>query len=409
MKKAAHRARSAPAEVGVVSAFDLFDQNLIWVVVGLLAWSVVMVYSSTIALPDSPKYEGISDTYFVVRHLISICVGLIAAGVAVTIPMSVYRRLAIPLFLLCLMLLVAVLIPGVGRGVNGAHRWIPVGLMSFQPSELAKFAVAMYAADFMVRRMEVRESFGKAVAPVLAALALIGALLLAEPDMGAFIVIAFIALGVLFVGGVNFRAFILVAALFAVVFAGMVVFSPWRLQRFMAFLDPFDPNYAMGKGYQLSHSLIAMGRGQFFGVGLGGSVEKLNWLPEAHTDFIMAIIGEEMGFVGVFVFIAAFFWLVRRIVLIGRRAIDIGSVFDGLLCQGFAIGLGAQAAINIGVCVGALPTKGLTLPLMSYGGSAIVMTLVSLAVVLRVDFENRRRSVRRVDSSSAVASYYSYR
>ena len=282
-----------------------------------------------------------------------------------------------------------VLIPGIGKGVNGARRWISLGFMSFQPSELAKFAVLLYAADYMVRKMDVKERFFRAVLPMAIAVAVVGLLLLAEPDMGAFMVIAVIAMGILFLGGVNARMFFLIAAVMIVAFVLMIALSEWRRERIFAYLDPFSEAHALGKGYQLSHSLIAIGRGEVFGVGLGGSVEKLHWLPEAHTDFLLAVIGEEFGLIGVLSVIVAFLWMARRIMHIGRQAVALDRVFAGLVAQGVGIWIGFQAFINMGVNLGALPTKGLTLPLMSYGGSAILMNLVAIAVVLRIDYENR--------------------
>jgi cell division protein FtsW len=217
----------------------------------------------------------------------------------------------------------------------------------------------------------------------------VGSLLLAEPDMGAFLVIAVIAMGILFLGGVNARMFILIALVFLIAFGLIIGLSEWRRERIFAYLDPWSAKYALGKGYQLSHSLIAFGRGEIFGVGLGGSVEKLHWLPEAHTDFLLAVIGEEFGLVGVVTLIGVFMWMTRRIMFIGRQAIAMDRVFAGLVAQGVGIWIGFQAFINMGVNLGALPTKGLTLPLMSYGGSAILLNLIALAVVLRVDYENR--------------------
>jgi cell division protein FtsW len=281
-------------------------------------------------------------------------------------------------------------VPMIGRGVNGARRWIPLGIIGFQPSELAKLGIAMYAASYMVRKLDTRENFFRAVTPMAFALAIVGLLLLAEPDMGAFMVIAAIALGILFLGGVNGRMFFLITAVLLAAFVLMIVLSPWRAERIFAYLDPWNPAYAQGRAYQLTHSLIAFGRGQLFGQGLGSSVEKLHYLPEAHTDFLLAVVGEELGFVGVFAVIAAFFWLTRRVFHIGRQAVALDRVFAGLMAQGIGIWMGGQAFINMGVNLGVLPTKGLTLPLMSYGGSAIVMNLVALAIVLRVDIENRQ-------------------
>ena len=366
-----------------------FDQPLVWVTVTLLLWGLVMVYSASIAMPDNPRFANYAHTHFLVRHIASIAVAFVAALLAFQVPVQTWEKVAPYLFIASLVLLMAVLIPFIGKGVNGARRWIALGILNFQPSEFAKFAVVIYAADYMVRKMEVKERFFRAVMPMGVAVAVIGLLLLAEPDMGAFMVIAVIAMGILFLGGVNARMFFLIAAILVVAFSLMIALSPWRRDRIFAYLDPWNPAYSMGKGYQLSHSLIAIGRGEIFGVGLGGSVEKLHWLPEAHTDFLLAVIGEEFGLIGVITVICLFLWLTRRIMYIGRQAIALDRVFAGLVAQGVGLWMGFQSFINMGVNLGALPTKGLTLPLMSYGGSAILINLIAIAVVLRIDYENR--------------------
>ncbi len=366
------------------------DQALVWVVVALMMWGMVMVYSASIAMPDNPRFSRYSHTHFLTRHVISMLVGGIMALLAFQVSTETWEKLARPLFLMSLVFLALVLIPFIGKGVNGARRWISFGVFNFQPSELAKFATIIYAADYMVRKMEVKERFFRAVLPMGAAVALAGVFLLAEPDMGAFMVIAIIAMGILFLGGVNARMFFLIFAVLVGAFVAMIAASPWRRDRIFAYLDPFSAEHALGKGYQLSHSLIAIGRGEVWGVGLGGSVEKLHWLPEAHTDFLLAVIGEEFGLVGVTLVICLFLWLSRRIMVIGRQAIALDKVFSGLVAQGVGIWIGFQAFINMGVNLGALPTKGLTLPLMSYGGSAIMMNLIAIAVVLRIDAENKR-------------------
>jgi len=366
-----------------------FDQALLWVTVALLMWGLVMVYSASVAMPDNPKFARYAHTHFVVRHMLSLVVAFIAAVLAFQVPLATWEKLAPWLFVVSLLLLILVLVPFIGKGVNGARRWISLGIMNFQPSELAKFAVLLYAADYMVRKMEVKERFFRAVMPMAIAIAIVGLLLLAEPDMGAFMVISVIAMGILFLGGVNARMFFVIAAVVVVAFSLMVMLSEWRRERIFAYLDPWSDKYSMGKGYQLSHSLIAFGRGEIFGVGLGGSIEKLHWLPEAHTDFLMAVIGEEFGLLGVLAVIGLFMWMTRRIMHIGRQSIALDRLFAGLVAQGVGIWMGFQTFINIGVNLGALPTKGLTLPLMSYGGSAILMNLVALAVVLRIDYENR--------------------
>ncbi|HSV59845.1 MAG TPA: putative lipid II flippase FtsW [Variovorax sp.] len=368
-----------------------FDQALLWVTVALMAWGLVMVYSASIAIGDNPRFAraNFDQTYFLARHLVSLVVAFIAALLAFQVPMRIWERAAPWLFIAALLLLVAVLIPHIGKSVNGARRWIPLGITNFQPSELAKLAMVLYAASYMVRKMEIKERFFRAVLPMGIAVVVVGMLLLAEPDMGAFMVIAVIAMGILFLGGVNARMFFVIATLVVVAFGMIVASSPWRRERIFAYLDPWSEENALGKGYQLSHSLIAIGRGEIFGVGLGGSVEKLHWLPEAHTDFLLAVIGEEFGLVGVLAAIVLFFWMTRRVMHIGRQAIALDRVFSGLVAQGIGLWIGFQAFINMGVNLGALPTKGLTLPLMSYGGSAIIMNLVALAVVLRIDYENR--------------------
>ncbi len=374
---------------GVPQRIAGVDQALIWVTVTLLMLGLVMVYSASVAMPDNPKFARYAHTHFLTRHVVSLVVAFMVAVVAFQVPMATWEKLAPWLFVVSLVLLMLVLVPFIGKGVNGARRWITLGFMNFQPSELAKFAVVLYAADYMVRKMDVKERFFRAVLPMAAAMAVVGSLLLAEPDMGAFMVISVIAMGILFLGGVNARMFFVIAAVVVVAFALMVMLSEWRRERIFAYLDPWSEKYALGKGYQLSHSLIAFGRGEVFGVGLGGSIEKLHWLPEAHTDFLMAVIGEELGLVGVLVVIALFMWMTRRIMHIGRQSIALDRLFAGLVAQGVGIWIGFQTFINIGVNLGALPTKGLTLPLMSYGGSAILMNLISLAVVLRIDYENR--------------------
>jgi cell division protein FtsW len=366
------------------------DQALVWVVVALMMWGMVMVYSASIAMPDNPRFARYSQTHFLTRHVISMVVGGVMALLAFQVPTETWEKLARPLFVASLVLLAMVLLPFIGKGVNGARRWISFGIMNFQPSELAKFATIIYAADYMVRKMDVKERFFRAVLPMGAAVALAGVFLLAEPDMGAFMVIAIIAMGILFLGGVNARMFFLIFAVLVGAFVAMIAASPWRRDRIFAYLDPFSAEHALGKGYQLSHSLIAIGRGEVWGVGLGGSVEKLHWLPEAHTDFLLAVIGEEFGLVGVTLVICLFLWLSRRIMVIGRQAIALDKVFSGLVAQGVGIWIGFQAFINMGVNLGALPTKGLTLPLMSYGGSAIMMNLIAIAVVLRIDAENKQ-------------------
>lgn len=365
------------------------DVALVALVLCLLAFSIVMVYSASIALPDSRKYAAYAPTHFLLRQALYMLVGLAAAWLTLQVPVAFWERYANHLFVFSLVLLVLVLIPHVGKVINGARRWLPLGLMNFQPSELAKLTIAMYAASYMVRKQEVRERFFKAVAPMVIALGVVGGLLLLEPDMGAFMIIAVIALGILFLGGVNGRMFLLSAAVLVGAFVLIIVTSEFRRQRIFAYLDPWNPLYASKTSYQLTHSLIAFGRGEWFGQGLGASIEKLNYLPEAQTDFLLAVIAEELGLVAVLVLIVAFFWLTARIITIGRRAVEFKQLYAGLMVQGIGLWIGAQAVVNMGVTMGLLPTKGFTLPLLSYGGSGLVLNLVALAMVLRVDRETR--------------------
>ncbi len=363
------------------------DDALIWLGVLLVGIGTVMVYSASIALAESGRVGTPNLTFFLQRHALSVAVSAAAAVIAFQVPMRVWQQTAPYLFLLGALLLVVVLVPGIGREVNGSRRWLPLGVMNLQPSELVKLFVVLYAADYTVRKAAWMHSFRKGFLPMLAVMLFTGALLLREPDFGAFAVVACISMGVLFLGGMNWRLFVGLFMLLVVGFVIVIVTSPYRMQRILGFLDPWADPY--GKGYQLSHALIAFGRGEWFGVGLGASVEKLFYLPEAHTDFLLAVIGEELGFVGVTAVIAMFAWLTMRAFVIGARAAKLERYFSALVAQGIGLWIGSQALINMGVNVGLLPTKGLTLPFLSFGGSGLLANCVALALLLRVDFENR--------------------
>ena len=373
---------------GAPARFDEFDQGVLWVGVLLLLIGLVMVYSASIAFAEGSRFTGNRAQFFLIRHALSLALGFLAAWFAFQVPMATWQRFALPLFLLGVVLLVLVLIPGIGKSVNGARRWIPLGIMNMQPSEMMKLFAVLYAADYTVRKASVMHSIKQGFMPMALAMVFVGSLLLREPDMGAFVVIVAIAMGILFLGGMNARLFFGLILVLAVSFTLLIMFSEYRRQRIIGFMDPWSDAY--GKGYQLSHALIAFGRGEWVGVGLGGSVEKLFYLPEAHTDFLLAVIAEELGLVGVLVIVLMFFWLVRRAIVIGRQALALERTFPALVAQGIGLWLGVQTLINMGVNMGLLPTKGLTLPLMSFGGSGILMNCVALAVLLRVDYENRR-------------------
>ncbi len=366
-----------------------YDQPLLWAVLILVTLGLVMVYSASIALPDGPKYAKYSSSHFLIRHAISIVIAFTIGVLAFKVPLKVWDRLAPAIFALAFIMLIFVLIPGVGKGVNGAKRWIPLGITNFQPSELMKLAVVLFAAWYTVQRQEYLHTVVKGLLPMGAAVIAVGVLLLWQPDMGAFMVIAVIAMGLLFLGGINAKLFGALTVLAISSFASIIIFSEFRRQRIFAYLDPWNEEFAAGKAYQLTHSLMAFGRGEWFGVGLGGSIEKLHYLPEAHTDFILAVIGEELGFVGVAVVIGIFYWIIRRAFLIGRTALQLDRSFAGLVAKGIAIWIGWQAFINMGVNLGILPTKGLTLPFVSFGGSGLMMNAVAIAILLKIDVENR--------------------
>ncbi|HYD61744.1 MAG TPA: putative lipid II flippase FtsW [Noviherbaspirillum sp.] len=383
---------SSQAQIpGVVQRSKMmdYDQPLVWVVVLLMLFGMVMVYSASIALPDSPKYANYKNSHFLVRQAIYIGAALVAGLLAFRVRIETWQKWAPYLFVGTLILLALVLVPGIGKGVNGARRWLSFKVFNLQPSELMKLFVVLYAADYTVRKQEVMHKLTKGFMPMTAAIGFVGLLLLLEPDLGAFGVIVCIAMGILFLGGINGIWFGGIGATLVGIFSMVILLSPWRRERIFAYLNPWEEENALGKAYQLSHSLIAFGRGELFGVGLGGSVEKLHYLPEAHTDFLLAVIGEELGFAGVLVVVAMFYWIVKRSFEIGRQAIAMDLTFAGLAAKGIGIWIGVQAFINMGVNLGLLPTKGLTLPLMSYGGSGVLINCVGLAILLRIDYENR--------------------
>ena len=367
-----------------------YDQMLVWVTMLLMLLGMVMVYSASISLPDSPKYGGYTNNHFLIRQALFIAFSSAVAFGVFHVKIATWQKYAPYLFVITLILLVAVLVPGLGKGVNGAKRWLSLKVVNIQPSELMKLFVVLYAADYTVRKQRYMHKLSKGFMPMAMAVGFVGLLLLLEPDLGAFGVIVCIAMGILFLGGINGIWFGGIATLLVGIFSLVIILSPWRRERIFAYLNPWQEDNALGKAYQLSHSLIAFGRGEMFGVGLGGSVEKLHYLPEAHTDFLLAVIGEELGFAGVIVVVYLFYWLVKRAFDIGRQAIALELTFAGLTAKGIGIWIGVQAFINMGVNMGLLPTKGLTLPLMSYGGSGVFINCVGLAILLRIDFESRK-------------------
>lgn len=373
-----------PRDIGPVPP----DYGVLFVVFSLMLLGCLMVFSASISLGDSPKYH-ISEHYFFVRHVISLVVALFGAYIVWHIPMKAWKKMAFPFFLFGLFLLGAVFIPGIGKSTNGACRWIPLGLFNLQVTEVMKIAVLIYAADFTVRKQNYMHSVKKGLLPMLLVMGLVGFLVLKEPDLGAYVMMLAISMGILFLGGINLTVFIMVLVGVLGLLVFMIFAASWRAARFFAYLDPWEISNAQGKAYQLSHSLIAFGRGESWGVGLGDAIEKQHYLPEAHTDFILAIVGEELGFAGVMLILVLFFWLVKRAIEIGRTAIHLEHIFSGLVAEGIGIWIGVQTFINVGVASGLLPTKGLTLPFISFGGSAIMAVTAAVAILLRVDYENK--------------------
>ena len=378
---------SATTRVNPRMVSNRFDYLLLWMTLALLGLGLVMVYSASIAIAEANAAIGHQSTYFLVRQAIFIGVSLVAAYMVFQVPMEWWQKMAPYLFIFAIALLILVLIPGVGRNINGSQRWLSLFVINLQPSELMKLFAAMYVADYAVRKSAQMDSIVKGFLPMVGVMVIVGFLLLREPDFGALAVVATIAISILWLAGINGWIFVGLIAVLPVAIYFLIISSPYRLQRVIGFMDPWaDP---FGKGYQLSHALIAFGRGEWFGVGLGGSVEKLLYLPEAHTDFLFAVIAEELGFVGVVIVLCMFAWLVIRAFGIGKEAAQNEQYFSALLAQGLGVWVGAQAIINIGVNMGMLPTKGLTLPLLSFGGSGILANCVAIAVLLRIDYENR--------------------
>lgn len=373
-----------PRDIGPVPP----DYGVLFVVFSLMLLGCLMVFSASISLGDSPKYH-ISERYFFIRHVISLVVALFGAYIVWHIPMKAWKKMAFPFFLFGLFLLGAVFIPGIGKSTNGACRWIPLGLFNLQVTEVMKIAVLIYAADFTVRKQNYMHSVKKGLLPMLLVMGLVGFLVLKEPDLGAYVMMLAISMGILFLGGINLTVFIMVLVGVLGLLVFMIFAASWRAARFFAYLDPWEISNAQDKAYQLSHSLIAFGRGETWGVGLGDAIEKQHYLPEAHTDFILAIVGEELGFAGVMLILVLLFWLVKRAIEIGRTAIHLEHIFSGLVAEGIGIWIGVQTFINVGVASGLLPTKGLTLPFISFGGSAIMAVTAAVAILLRVDYENK--------------------
>lgn len=359
------------------------DQSLLWVVVLMTAFSLIMIYSSSIAYAI---HDGGYKWFYLERQAIFIGLGVIVGLIAFRIPMSKWQRHSGKILFLAILLLCGVLL--FGREINGAKRWIHLGPVNLQATEFFKLAIILYISGFLIRRAEVLKQLNR-VLWVSVPLGFGLGLIMLEPDFGSFVVILCISLALLFLAGLPWKWFLtaLVACLVMIVL--MIFIAPYRVARMTTFLDPWkDP---LGKGYQLTHSLMAVSRGEWFGAGLGMSIEKRFYLPEAHTDFLLAVVAEELGLIGIFILIFCYVWLLLRAFSIGVQASKLDLHFNSLVAKGIGMWIGIQGIFSIGVNIGVLPTKGLTLPLMSYGGSSVIVMLVSIAFLLRVDYENRRK------------------
>jgi cell division protein FtsW len=368
----------------------VYDPWLVGASAALLLIGLVMVYSASIAYAE--RATG-NDAYFLIRHAAHVAVGLSLLAVTLRLPVRLWERSGPWLLLLGLVLLGFVLIPGVGSQVNGSARWIRLGIVNLQPSELMKLFMVAYVAGYLVRKQDELGNFTQGILIMSFVVAVVGILLLREPDLGSVVVIGFTVFAMLFLGGVRFWHFASVAAIGLGGMALLTVIAPYRLGRVTSFLDPWaDP---FGSGFQLTQALIAFGRGEWFGVGLGASVQKLHYLPAAHTDFVFAVLGEELGLVGVLAVILLTGVVVLRAFSIARTAEDAGGLYGARLAQGLGLLLGVQALINMGVNMGALPTKGLTLPFVSYGGSSMIVCCLALGLLLRIGREAGTRGWER--------------
>lgn len=350
----------------------------------LLGLGLVMVASSSISIAERHLSEPL---YYFWRQLSYSVVGIVIAVITFKIPLNFIQKSGPALIVVSLVLLTLVLIPGIGKEVNGSIRWINLGIISLQVSEFVKLATVIYLAGYLVRHNEeVRTNLSGFLRP-LGLIFIISSLLIFEPDFGAVAVIAMTAMGMLWLGGASFFQFIFLLLTMGAALTLAAVSSPYRMERLTTFLNPWADPY--DSGFQLTQALIAFGRGEWFGVGLGSSVQKLFYLPEAHTDFVFAVLAEELGLFSVILVIAAFCFIVIRALMIGRRAEKRERPFTAFISYGLGIWLGLQAFINVGVNMGVLPTKGLTLPLMSYGGSSLIIMCVVIAMLLRADYETR--------------------
>ena len=379
--------------------FD-YDGWLLTIILLLLAIGLIMLASSSLAISEKQFNDPL---HYFWRQVIALCIGITCAVITLRLPLRFWQFMSVPMLILGTLGLTLVLLPGVGKEVNGSLRWIQLGPFSFQASETMKICIIAYMAGYLVRQQEqVRNNFAGFIRPI-GIVIIVAGLLLLEPDFGAAVVLFATTLGMLFLAGVPMSRFIAWGLLAVSALFTLAVLSPYRMQRLMSFLDPWQDPY--DSGFQLTQALIAFGRGEWFGVGLGSSVQKLFYLPEAHTDFIFAVLAEETGLFGIIVVVLLFSFIVCRAFSIGQVAQSSGKLFAAYFAYGIGLMIGIQAFINIGVNMGLLPTKGLTLPLFSYGGNSLIVNCVLLGLLLRIEYENRQS--KDVDMPNTVTSYAS--
>ncbi len=378
-----------------------YDRWLLLAIIGLAAFGIVMVASASIAIAEG---SHLGPFYYLKRHLMFILLGSIAAGVAMRVELRELEQRGFLLMALAVSSLLLVFVPHIGMRINGARRWLDLGITGFQPVEAVKLALILYVASYLVRhRGAVERQFWGAAKPVGVALLLAG-LLLAQPDFGSALLIMAITVGMIWLAGARMRNLVAMGSPLVPLFVWIAFSRSYRVERLTSFLNPWKDPFS--DGFQLTQALIAVGRGHWFGVGLGDSIQKLFYLPEAYTDFILAVIAEELGFVGIAFVLGLFALLVGRALVLGLRGVEVGQRYAGYVCFGVALSIGLQALVSVGVNLGVLPTKGLTLPLVSSGGSSVIMTLVMLGVLLRASYEiARAEDARRLGASAMTAEH----
>lgn len=364
----------------------LYDRQLVWISLGLMLTGLVMVTSAS--FPISSRLTD-QPFHFMFRHAIFLVLALSTSAVILQIPLKRWFDYSMWLLFLSIFLLIVVLVAG--KSVNGASRWIPLGLFNLQPAEVAKLSLFIFMSGYLVRKSEeVRSSFfGGFIKPIIV-FATLASLLLLQPDLGTVIVMLVTLFGMLFIAGAKLTQFLALMVVGLVAVATLIYIEPYRMRRVTSFMDPWDDPF--GSGYQLTQSLMAFGRGEWFGQGLGNSIQKLEYLPEAHTDFVFAVLAEELGFVGVVLVLMLIFSLVLKAIYIGRKAFENNQLFGGYLAFGIGIWFAFQTLVNVGAAAGMVPTKGLTLPLISYGGSSLIVMSVAVSILLRIDHECRLTS-----------------